>query len=312
MKPSDFIAAQLPILEEELKSRVSRSDPYGGRIWEAMAYSLMAGGKRIRPLMLQLSACAAAGCIREDVLRETLPFACAIEMIHTYSLIHDDLPAMDNDDYRRGRLTNHKVFGDAVAILAGDGLLNLAYETLFEALRQNPAPGRVRAASVIAAAAGPDGMVAGQTADILATFPENTVSDHLSDDPGAEAARLEYIERNKTGQMLAAALRAGAETQGASEEDCEALEHAGFLFGRAFQIEDDLLDIEGSQAELGKSIGKDASQNKLTFVSVYGVEEARRMVRELSGEAVRIFQRWDNEPARLLGAWIEQMIYRTK
>ena len=162
----NFLAQEQPRLEKALWQAVSHRGHYEARVWEAMEYSLMAGGKRIRPLMLELAAWAASG--RQKAMEEVRPFAVALEMIHTYSLIHDDLPAMDNDDYRRGRLTNHKVYGEGMAVLAGDGLLNLAYETMLDAVIRDPRPGRIQAAATIAHAAGPLGMVAGQTADILA------------------------------------------------------------------------------------------------------------------------------------------------
>ena len=264
----------LPRLEAQLRSMVSRGDRYNSRLWEAMEYSLMAGGKRLRPVFLVLTGLSLGA--EEDSL---LPYACALEMIHTYSLIHDDLPAMDNDDYRRGRLTNHKVYGDATAILAGDGLLNLAAETLADhvtSLMERGAltEGDLRAVQRILRAAGPSGMIAGQIADIFAE--EHTV--------GEEG--LAYIDHNKTGQLLTAAFMAGAYAAGIARSDESILEEAGFEIGTAFQIQDDILDVEGSQEELGKATGHDAATQKETFVTVYGLARAKETSRRLSESAI--------------------------
>ena len=217
MRIEEYLEWQGPILEERLARRVAHRGQYEAKVWEAMEYSLMAGGKRLRPLMLLLGAGAVSGCCAQEVFDRVYPFAEALEMIHTYSLIHDDLPAMDDDDYRRGRLTNHKVFGEAIAILAGDGLLNLAYETMIEALAQDPAPGKILAARTIAHAAGPKGMVAGQTADMLAEQQKAT------------AAHLDFIEENKTGQLITAALVAGAQAAGGSEKQIFVMKQFIFL-----------------------------------------------------------------------------------
>ena len=260
----------------------------------------MAGGKRIRPLMLELAACAVQGVLTEETAAQVRPFALALEMIHTYSLIHDDLPAMDNDDYRRGRLTNHKVFGEAIAILAGDGLLNLAYETMLQAVMAENTPGRLQAAYTIARGAGSYGMVAGQTADILA------------EQQSATEEHLEYIEANKTGQLITAALVAGAQAAGADQEQIKAMTYAGRAFGKAFQIQDDILDVEGDAQELGKATGHDAEYEKVTFVTLYGIEEAKKQVAQLSLEAKDALSIFDNEAGRLLQEWIEALIYRKK
>ena len=298
MEFNDFLAQEQPRLEEALRQAVSHRGHYEARVWEAMEYSLMAGGKRIRPLMLELAAWAASG--RPEAMEEVRPFAVALEMIHTYSLIHDDLPAMDNDDYRRGRLTNHRVYGEGMAVLAGDGLLNLAYETMLDAVVQDPRPGRIQAAATIAHAAGPLGMVAGQTADILAE--EGQVTEE----------HLEYIEKNKTGQLITAALAAGVQAAGGGQEQAQAVCEAGMAFGRAFQIQDDLLDIEGDPAVLGKATGHDAENEKVTFVTLYGTEEARRQVKELSVKAEEALRGFENPAGELLRYWIRELIYRKK
>ena len=265
----------LPRLEEELKRLVSRADQYNGRLWEAMEYSLMAGGKRLRPVFLVLTGLS-LGAEEEQLL----PFACALEMIHTYSLIHDDLPAMDNDDYRRGRLTNHKVYGDATAILAGDGLLNLAAETMADRVTKLQEVGTLTKGDLLAMqrilhAAGPSGMIAGQIADIFAE--EHTV--------GEEG--LAYIDHNKTGQLLTAAFMAGGYLAGMDRSQEAVLEEAGFEIGTAFQIQDDILDVEGSLEELGKAVGNDAANQKETFVTVFGLEKAKEASRNLSGSAIQ-------------------------
>ena len=285
-------------LESELQRRVSHRGVYEAKLWEAMDYSLTAGGKRLRPLFTLLGAACVTGKAMEEQTEEVLPFACALEMIHTYSLIHDDLPAMDNDDYRRGRLTNHKVFGEGMAVLAGDGLLNLAFETLMEALQQRYSPERLKAAAVIARSAGAYGMVGGQAADILAEKQLATM-DHLK-----------YIEAHKTGAILEAAFLAGPLAVGAGEREERILSEAGRAFGQAFQIEDDILDVEGSAEELGKSVGKDNRDSKVTFVTLYGLEEAKRMASSLTEEAAGQILRLDNEYASYLAQWVRDLLTR--
>ena len=273
MTPDQWMDQWLPSFENALETRLQQGDPYDAKLWEAMNYSLTAGGKRLRPVFLMMTGMALGQS--EDVL---LPFAMALEMIHTYSLIHDDLPAMDNDDYRRGRLTNHKVYGEAMAILAGDGLLNLAAEIMADEVVRTKSEGAMKAMQVILHAAGPKGMIAGQTADLLAE----------SETVGEEG--LAYIDHNKTGQLITAAFLAGAHLAGAGQETVSVLEEAGFAIGTAFQIQDDILDIEGSQEILGKAIGSDAQNNKETFVTVYGMERAKEASRTLSEQAVQDLQ----------------------
>ena len=258
--------------EEQLHFAVSGDSGFDAKLWEAMEYSLLAGGKRLRPAFLMLTGLALGASEKE-----LTPFALALEMIHTYSLIHDDLPAMDNDDYRRGRLTNHKVFGEGIAVLAGDGLLNLAAETMIDAVLGMTDLQRQKgllAMQRIMKAAGPSGMIAGQTADIEA-------EERLL---GAEG--LQFIDHNKTGQLLCAPFVCGAYLAGADPSVREVLEHAGFRIGTAFQIQDDILDIEGDAALLGKEPGSDAANHKETFVTVYGLNEAKETARQLSEEAM--------------------------
>ena len=228
---------------------------------ETMRYSLLAGGKRIRPVLL-LAVCDMLGGPLDEAM---VPAAC-LEMIHTYSLIHDDLPGMDDDDYRRGRLTNHKVYGVGAAILAGDGLLNYAYECMLRNALAHPEhlSGHVRAAGAIAARAGVCGMIAGQSIDLLSEHAE----------PNADT--LAYIHAHKTADLLTAPLIAAAHIAGADEKQIEALRQFGACVGLAFQIDDDLLDVEGDAALLGKQTGMDAQRGKMTWPALFGVEESRK------------------------------------
>ena len=258
---------------------------------ESMRYSLLAGGKRIRPVLL-LAACDMLG---GDLEQAKVP-AAALEMIHTYSLIHDDLPGMDDDDYRRGRLTNHKVYGVGHAILAGDGLLNYAYECMLgnaAAYPQNLS-GHVLAAKAIAERAGVFGMIAGQSIDLL--------SEHMTPD----ADRLAYIHTHKTADLLTAPLLAAAYLAGAQEEQIEALKRFGFCVGIAFQIDDDLLDVEGDAALLGKQTGMDAQRGKMTWPALVGVEAARERSARLWDEAEEAISMF-GERAWFMRAFARQM-----
>ena len=239
---------------------------------ESMRYSLCAGGKRLRPSMLL----AAVEMLGGDV-QSALDFACAVEMIHTYSLIHDDLPGMDDDTLRRGRPTNHVVFGVGQAILAGDGLLNCAFETMLAAALRHPerAHKSLQAIHEIATGAGVTGMIAGQVMDLYCEA--NRVADTRA---------LEYIQRNKTACMFIYPLRAAARLCGADEDALDALTRYGDAFGRLFQATDDLLDVTGDTADVGKTLGKDAESGKLTCVSAYGLEGTQRLVERLHQEAL--------------------------
>ncbi len=237
------------------------------RLREAMAYSLLAGGKRLRPL-LTLLACEAAG----GDATHALPAACALEMVHTYSLIHDDLPAMDDDDFRRGRPTNHKVFGEALAILAGDALLTLAFEVMAREI-QPPAVAAACCAD-LASATGECGMVAGQVVDIAAE--ELGLS---------SVAELEAIHRRKTGRLITCALTMGGRIAQVDTTALERLKKYGQAVGLAFQITDDLLDVSGDATKLGKGVGKDATAGKLTYPGLLGIEESQRRADQLIDEA---------------------------
>jgi len=261
MSLRDYLAEQQKLVDAHLDRLAPPETQAPQTIHRAMRYSLFAGGKRIRPILC-LEAARASGVEPADA---DFTAACSLEFIHTYSLIHDDLPALDNDDYRRGKLTSHKVFGEAMAILAGDSLLTLAFEVL-AALDMTPADRKTRMIAELAAAAGTvGGMIAGQVADLE------------GEGQPATAPLLESIHRAKTGALLRASLRLGAICAGASEPHYQALSCYGEHIGLAFQIVDDILDVEESSESLGKTAGKDAQQHKITFPAVYGVEESRRM-----------------------------------
>ncbi len=258
-----YLAAQSERVNTALDRLVPEESNAPAVIHRAMRYSLFAGGKRIRPLL-----CLAAG----DAIQLNTPgiedAACALELIHTYSLIHDDLPALDNDDLRRGRPTNHKVFGEAMAILAGDSLLTLAFQVVAQ-LPHCPPARAVRIIAELATASGTvGGMIGGQVHDLE--------GEHMA--PTAEL--LETIHRAKTGALLRASVRIGAIYAGASEAQLTALSEYGEHIGLAFQIVDDLLDIEQSSEQLGKTAGKDTAQHKVTFPAVYGLERSHEMARE--------------------------------
>ena len=252
-----------PLIERKLESYLELDADCPADLREAMSYSLMAGGKRLRPCLVLL-ACEACG----GTVERALPAACAIEMVHTYSLIHDDLPAMDDDDLRRGRPTNHKMFGEATAILAGDALLTRAFEVL--ARDVHPAEVAAQCCTDLAAAAGPSGMVGGQSADLAAEHAKSTTLE-----------QLEAIHRRKTGRLITSALTMGARIALANEQTRENLQNYGICIGLAFQITDDLLDLTGDQEKMGKALQKDATHGKLTYPALMGVEASRQLAEKL-------------------------------
>ncbi|HEX3879053.1 MAG TPA: farnesyl diphosphate synthase [Bryobacteraceae bacterium] len=258
----EYLARQQQIIDAELDRLVPPEATAPATIHRAMRYSLFAGGKRIRPIL-----CVEAARALGDEFSGVVAASCALELIHTYSLIHDDLPALDNDDYRRGKLTNHKVFGDAMAILAGDSLLTFAFQVLAQlALADDRKTRMIAELSVAAGTVG--GMIGGQVADLEGEGQTPT------------AALLESIHRAKTGALLRASLRLGAIYAGADAQQYDALSRYGEHIGLAFQIVDDILDVEESSESLGKTAGKDAQQQKITFPAVYGLEKSRRMAAE--------------------------------
>lgn len=257
------------MVEDTLITQLQSLGVIPEKLLASMTYSLAAGGKRLRPVLL-LAACDMAG---GDV-QAALPFACALEMIHTYSLIHDDLPVMDNDDLRRGKPTNHKVYGEDVAILAGDGLLSAAMELMLRAACGMQDLRGVRAAEAIARRAGVTGMVAGQTVDVTEEGSEPTVE------------RVSYIHAHKTADLLTAPMEAGLILAGADEEHIQAGVRYGYHLGMAFQMVDDLLDVEGDAALMGKNTGMDAALGKLTWVAAVGVHQTRQDAAEHIRQAV--------------------------
>lgn len=264
-------------------------------IYEAMNYSILAGGKRIRPVLL-LETSRLFGGTDED----THAFMAAIEMIHTYSLVHDDLPAMDNDEFRRGRKTTHVVYGEAMGILTGDALLNYAFETgLNGVLKAENSRNAIKALKILADKAGVFGMIGGQVVDIK------------NDDRRVDLETLDYINELKTGALIEAAMMMGAVLAGASEEELVSVEHAASYIGRAFQIQDDILDVTGTEEVLGKPVLSDEKNNKSTYVTLLGIEEASKKVKELTEGAVAELRRLEVEN-EFLYELVYSLVYRKK
>jgi geranylgeranyl diphosphate synthase type II len=279
---SQYLSDQQRLIERTLERWVPPETATPAIIHKAMRYSLFAGGKRIRPLL-----CIAAGLAVSDAPAGIEDAACTLELIHTYSLIHDDLPALDNDDLRRGRPTCHKVFGEAMAILAGDALLTLAFEVL-ASLPEIDGCRRARLVYELASASGTvGGMIGGQVLDLEGERQQPT------------APLLESIHRAKTGALLRASVRLGAIYAGADDARLDALSRYGENIGLAFQIVDDLLDVQQSSAELGKTAGKDAQQHKITFPSVYGIQRSQEMAEEQRQAAHSALQPFDERAERL-------------
>ena len=277
---------QRKLIENFLETRMAKKGI--SKVDDAMAYSLLAGGKRIRPVLLMATA-EALGKKGYNYL----PVACGLEMIHTYSLIHDDLPCMDDDDYRRGRLTNHKVFGEAMAVLAGDGLLTLAFEVMLEQKNVEPAV-LIEVVREMAMCAGNYGMVGGQGLDLEAEGKE------------ISAEELRKLHAGKTGALFIGAVRGGAHLAGATDEQLLALTKFADLLGLAFQITDDILDAIGDEKIVGKTLKKDRAQHKLNFVNIYGVDKARSMAESLIDDAIKLLAPFGDkaEPLILLSRYI--------
>lgn len=266
MNFKECLASDAALIEARLRDIFAGLAPRGD-IYPAMEYSLLAGGKRLRPI-LTLECCRLCG----GDMEAALPLGCAVEMIHTYSLIHDDLPAMDNDDLRRGKPTNHKVFGEATAILAGDGLLTAAFGVVADASALSDRQ-RLEAVRALSAAAGPQGMVGGQMLDMD------------GEDRPLSRSELEELQRLKTGALIGCAARLGCIAAQADEQTMQAIEGYAQRLGLAFQVRDDILDVTSTVEDLGKPIGSDAEQGKTTFVTLLGLEDCQRWVEELSREA---------------------------
>lgn len=269
---TDYLARRAAEVNQWLNRLVPSETTPPEQLHRAMRYSLLAGGKRLRP-SLTLAAGEALGAETDDLM----PAACAIEMIHTYSLIHDDLPAMDNDDLRRGRPTCHKAFGEAVAILAGDALLTQAFRVLSADAPHRDAERQVRVIREVATAAGTvEALIGGQIADIE------------SEGKNVDASTLEYIHRSKTGAMITSSVVVGGIIAGASEEQIDKLRGYGQRIGLAFQIADDILDVTSTSEQLGKTPGKDQAANKATYPAIHGISASKARARQLVDEAVEI------------------------
>ncbi|MDO5565441.1 MAG: polyprenyl synthetase family protein [Planctomycetia bacterium] len=288
--PQGYIDILRGYINEYLACPTTISPDSPKRLRDAMRYSLLLPGKRLRPIMTMLAAqwCGATP-------QEALPAAAAVEMIHCYSLIHDDLPAMDNDDLRRGHPTNHKQFDEATAILAGDALLTLAFETIASGIHSEEKAARCCLA--LARAAGPAGMVGGQEDDIVVSgqipIDAETLNDYGLGTDADRAVILRRIHARKTAALLSVALELGALVAGSDDKQLEALRICGQSYGLAFQITDDLLDATGSEAQVGKRLHKDAQSGKLTFVSLYGVDKCRELAQVQADQAIEAIEAID-------------------
>ncbi len=274
-------------IETILKAFLPKEDGWAKTVMEAMNYSVNVGGKRLRPMLMAETYRLFGGT---DRIIE--PFMAAIEMIHTYSLVHDDLPAMDNDEYRRGRQTTWVVYGDAMAILAGDGLLNYAFETALKSFEMTDSDCDrmkiARALSILAKKAGIYGMIGGQTADIEAeSLGEKVTQEHLL-----------FIHEHKTAALIQAAMMVGAVLAGASDAQTAFVEKAAYEIGIAFQIQDDILDVTSSLETLGKPVGSDAKNQKTTYITLKGIEEAAQEQKEMSDHAIELLKSLEKEGFR--------------
>jgi len=287
----EYLQRRKLMVDEALERWVPGENEFPPQVHKAMHYSLFAGGKRLRPILTLASTETVGGQISD-----ALPIACSLELIHTYSLIHDDLPSMDNDDMRRGKPTSHKVFGEALAILAGDALLTEAFHlaTRPEVMKKVPARRRIQALWHLARAAGSLGMVGGQTMDIL------------TQGQSVDTRTLEYIHAHKTGALIAASVAVGAIVGGATARRLRSLQGYGEKLGLAFQITDDLLDEVGEEAKLGKAVGKDQTKGKATYPGLYGIPESRRQAEELIAGALHHLQSFDRRanPLREIARFI--------
>lgn len=281
--------------EAVIREYLPGEEGFAGKMAQAMNYSMLAGGKRLRPILMRETYRLFGG---QDKVVE--PFMAAMEMIHTHSLIHDDLPALDNDDYRRGRLTTHKVYGEAMGVLSGVALLNYAYEVMLRAFDLPGDRGRViRALRVMAEKTGIHGMLGGQSVDV-----EN-------DGKPMEKDMLDYIYENKTSALIEASMMTGAILAGASHEETALIERAAKNIGLAFQIRDDILDVTSTGEELGKPVHSDEKNNKTTYVTLMGIESASRKVAELSGEAVSLLEEL-HQKNEFLNVLIHELVGRRK
>jgi geranylgeranyl diphosphate synthase, type II len=295
---AEYVGARRARIDEALKQFLPTPPEYPRSVYEAMRYSLDAGGKRLRPILTLAAAETVAGtsASAEAVIDLALPAACAVELIHTYSLIHDDLPAMDDDSLRRGRPTNHVVHGEGMAILAGDGLLTEAFSLLSSEPRDpNLAARQIHTIQTIADAAGARGMVGGQAIDLQAVG-STTLDEHS----------LQDMHARKTGALIRAAAVAGAIMGGGSDDQIRAVGEYGRHLGLAFQIVDDILDVEGDPKDLGKTAGKDAKAGKPTYPSTYGLDASRRLAAERHDAAIAALRSAGLHDSRLadIAGWV--------
>ena len=289
----DFWKNRSTLVEKNLLIELKKNPALEEKLSKAMEYSLMSGGKRLRPVLLM----AAADAVNSNG-EKFLTVATAVEMIHTYSLIHDDLPAMDNDDYRRGKLTNHKVFGEATAILAGDALLTLAFEVM---TRQKNISAEIllKVVQEMSIAAGAAGMVGGQSIDLESEGKKISMS------------MLKKMHMGKTGALFRAAIRSGAILAGANSQQLDALTNYAENFGLAFQITDDILDVIGDEKNLGKPVGSDAKNNKSTYVTLTSIDEAKNLAQKAVNDAVDALKNFGAE-ADFLRDLVKYLIGRNK
>ena len=295
MNFQDELKRRTDEIEEMFRSFLPAEEGFARTMAQAMNYSMLAGGKRLRPMLIQETYRLFGGT--EKVAE---PFMAGMEMIHTHSLIHDDLPALDNDDYRRGRLTTHKVYGEAMGVLSGVALLNYAYETMLQAFSFTEDQDRVICAlKVMAEKTGIHGMLGGQSVDV-----EN-------DGKSLEKEMLDYIYRNKTSALIEASMMTGAILAGADEQQVAVVEEAAGNIGLAFQIQDDILDVTSTDEELGKPVHSDEKNNKVTYVTLFGIEEASRQVELLSEKAIKLLKSL-NKNNEFLYLLIEKVINRRK
>lgn len=295
MNFQDELTKRTEEIEEILKSFLPEEKGFARTMAQAMNYSMLAGGKRIRPMLMQETYRLFGGT--EKFVE---PFMAGMEMIHTHSLIHDDLPALDNDDYRRGRLTTHKVYGEAMGVLSGVALLNYAYETMLQAFSMTEEKDRViRALTVMADKTGIHGMLGGQSVDV-----EN-------DGKPLEKEMLDYIYRNKTSALIEASMMTGAILAGADPAEVSVVEEAAYNIGLAFQIQDDILDVTSTDQEMGKPVHSDEKNNKVTYVTLFGVQEAAGQVEELSEKAITLLKSL-NKNNEFLYLLVEKLINRRK
>ena len=297
MNFNESLTIKVDNIEKIIRKYLPKEEGYQRTVLEAMNYSMLAGGKRLRPMLVQevFEAFGGKGDLAE-------PFMAAIEMIHTYSLVHDDLPAMDDDEYRRGRKTTHVVYGEAMGILAGDALLNFAFETALSAFHiaaTEEYPRVARALQVLARKAGIYGMIGGQVCDVESEESTEPIS----------GEQLLFIHEHKTAVLIQAAMMVGGILAGAGEEQIAGLEQSAYDLGIAFQIQDDILDVTSTFEELGKPIGSDAKNHKQTYVSIYGLEQAKEEVKRLSEEAISLLGLGADS---FLAQLFESLIYRSK